>query len=127
MQPKKVQSKLKAERIQDKLKAERIQDKLKAERIQSKLGAARVRELLAQVPGWRVGEDGRSLRRVYELPTLRAAGLFVQLALEIGEAAGQVPSVDLRHLEVTLTVPGSGNEGIAEPDFQLARMLDCHL
>jgi pterin-4a-carbinolamine dehydratase len=110
--------------IRSKLKAERIQDKLKAERIQSKLEVPRLEELLAEVPGWAVGEDGRSLRRVYELPTLRAAGLFVQLATEIGEAAGQVPDVDLRYLEVTLTVAGPANDGIAETDFQLARMLD---
>jgi len=110
--------------VRSKLKAERIQEKLKAERIQSKLGTGRIDELLAEVPGWEVAEDGRSLRRVYELPTLRAAGLFVQLATEVGEAAGQVPDVDLRYLEVTLTVAGAANEGLAETDFRLARMLD---
>ena len=110
--------------VRSKLKAERIQEKLKAERIQSKLGTGRIDELLAEVPGWEVGEDGHSLRRVYELPTLRAAGLFVQLATEVGEAAGQVPDIDLRYLEVTLTVAGSGNEGVTETDFRLARMLD---
>lgn len=113
--------------VRSKLKAERIQEKLKAERIQSKLGVARLGELFAELPGWGLGEDGRSLCRVYELPTLRAATLFVQLAIEIGEAAGHVPDVDLRHLEVTLSVAGSGNEGIAETDFELARMLDCRL
>jgi pterin-4a-carbinolamine dehydratase len=99
--------------VRSKLKAERIQEKLKAERIQSKLGVARLGELFAELPGWWVGDDGRSLLRVYELPTLRAAG--------------HVPDVDLRHLEVTLKVAGSGNEGIAETDFELARMLDCRL
>jgi len=111
--------------VGSKLKAERIQGKLKAERIQSKLAPRRVEALLAEVPGWEVAEDGRSLRRVYELPTLRAAGLLVQLAMEIGEAAGQVPDVELRYLEVTLTVAGSANDGLAESDFRLARMIDA--
>lgn len=37
---------------------------------------------------WEVGEGGRSLRRVDELPSLRAAALLVHLVTEIGEAPG---------------------------------------
>lgn len=122
--PQPIQSELKAERIQEKLKAERIQEKLKAERIQSKLEAARLEELLAQVPEWQVGEDGRSLRRAFRFPSPRAAALFVQLATEVGEAFGRMPKVQLRHPEVVLTVAGADREGIAEADFRLARRID---
>lgn len=122
--PQPIQSELKAERIQSKLKAERIQEKLKAERIQSKLDAPRLVELLAEVPGWEIGEDGRSLRRGYRFPTPSAAGLFAQLAAEVGAANGRTPSVHLRAPEVLLTVPADPKDGIGEADFRLARRLD---
>ena len=110
--------------IHSKLKAERIQSKLKAERIQSKLEAARLAELLAEVPGWEIGEDGRSLRRVYRFPTPRTAALFAQLAIEAGSVDGRSPGVHLRHPEVAVTLPAVPEEGIAEADFRLARQLD---
>lgn len=112
------------ESIQSKLKAERIQEELKAERIQSKLAAPRLAELLAEAPGWEVGEDGRSLRRVYRFPTPRAAGLFAQLAAEVGAADGRTPSVHLRAPEVLLTVCGDARDGLGEADFRLARRFD---
>jgi 4a-hydroxytetrahydrobiopterin dehydratase len=118
---------LKAERIQSKLKAERIQERLKAERIQSQLKAERIQALLSEVPGWEVGEDGASLTRTYDLPSLRASGLFVQLVLKIGEQTGYVPEIAVRYLEVTLTIATAHNEGLTELDFDVARALDSRL
>lgn len=118
---------LKAERIQSKLKAERIQSQLKAERIQSQLKAERIQALLVQVPGWSVAGDGASLTRTYELPTLQAAALFVQLVAAIGEATGYMPDVDLRYLEVELRVATGTDDGLTELDFDVARVLDSRL
>lgn len=111
------------ESIQSKLKAERIQEKLKAERIQSKLEAPRLVELLAEVPGWEIGDDGRSLRRVYRFPGPRAAALFAQLAAEVGAAAGHLPEVHLRGRQVTLVVPAGDGEGVDESHFRFPRSL----
>lgn len=113
--------------LQAKLKAERIQNKLKAERIQSKLKAERIQFLLEEVPGWEPSEDARSLQRTYHLPTLQASGLFVQLVLAIGEADGNVPEITVRHLEVTVDILTSQQEGVTEIDFNLARLIDSRL
>jgi 4a-hydroxytetrahydrobiopterin dehydratase len=113
--------------ISEQLKAERIEAKLKAERIQSQLKAERIQALLSDVPGWEVGEDGASLTRTYDLPSLRAAGLFVQLVLEMGEQTGYVPAIGVRYLEVTLTIATARNEGLTELDFDVARVLDSRL
>lgn len=112
-------SKLKAERIQDKLKAERIQDKLKAGRIQERLG---------EVPGWQPGKRGLALVRTYEVPSIRAAGLLVQLLLEIGESLGYIPRVEVDHLEVTVVVRTSQkSSGVTDLDFDFVRALDSRL
>lgn len=104
--------------------AERIQAQLEEGRIQSRLKPERIQALLAEVPGWSADEDTGSLTRTYEFPTVRAAGLFVQLAAEIGDGMGYVPEVDLRSRAVTVTITSSQEDGLFELDFNVARILD---
>lgn len=106
------------------LKAERIQSKLKAERIQEKLKAERIQERLAEVPGWRASGDPAALTRTYDLPTLRGAGLFVALALEVAEATGYTPEIDVRGCGVTVRVATVPGHGIVDLDFDWAKLLD---
>jgi pterin-4a-carbinolamine dehydratase len=117
-----VSERLKAERIQERLKAERIQERLKAERIQEPLEAARVRERLAELAGWSPSRNGQALQKTFLFPTLRAAGLFVQLVYELGEAAGFVPAIDARYLEVTLRVSTRRGTGVTDLDFDIAHL-----
>lgn len=109
-------------RLTTKLKAERIQEKLKAERIQEKLEAERIQQRLAMLPGWQTSREGSALRKVFELPTLRAATLFVSLVAEVGEAAGFVPVIRMHYLEVTLVIDTDRKEGLTELDFDLAEV-----
>lgn len=107
--------------------AERIQAQLEEERIQSQLKPERIQALLTEVPGWSVGEDPVSLTRTYEFPSVRAAGLFIELVAEVGDSMGYVPAVDLRSLAVTVTITTSQEEGLFELDFNVARILDNRL
>lgn len=116
-----LESPLAAERIQgltERLKAERIQERLKAERIQGRL---------AELPSWRTARRESALARTYGFPTYRAAAAFVALAVEIGEAAGYVPELDLRDREVTLRVATDGEEGLTELDFDVAELFERSL
>lgn len=106
------------------LKAERIQEKLKAERIQQPLKAERIQERLAEIPGWRATDDPTALTRTYDLPTLRGAGLFVDLALETAAATGYAPEIDVRGCEVTVRVATAPGQGISDLDFDWAKLLD---
>lgn len=114
---------LKAERIQSKLKAERIQERLKAERIQHPLAAERIRERLAETPGWAVDEEADALVRSYDQPSLRAAGLFVELVLAIAEPTGYVPRIELHGRQVTVRVATSRGSGITDLDFEWVELL----
>lgn len=108
--------------VAEPLKAERIQSKLKAERIQQPLKAERIQERLAEIPGW--SADPIALTRTYDLPTLRGAGLFVELALETAAATGYVPEIDVREREVTVRVATTPGNGITDLDFDWAKLLD---
>lgn len=108
--------------VSERLKAERIQERLKTERIQEPLAAARIRERLAELPGWSPSRNGQALQKTFLFPTLRAAGLFVQLVYELGEAAGFVPAIDAQYLEVTLRVTTRRGSGVTELDFDLAHL-----
>lgn len=106
------------------LKAERIQEKLKAERIQQPLKAERIQERLAEIPGWRATDDHAALTRTYALPTLRGAGLFVELALETAAATGYTPEIDVRGCAVTVRLAATPGHGLTDLDFEWARILD---
>jgi pterin-4a-carbinolamine dehydratase len=108
--------------VSERLKAERIQERLKAERIQEPLAAARIRERLAELSGWSPSRNGQALQKSFLFPTLRAAGLFVQLVYEVGEAVGFVPDVNARYLEITLRVASSRGSGVTDLDFDLAHL-----
>ena len=108
--------------VSERLKAERIQERLKAERIQEPLAAARIRERLAELSGWSPSRNGQALQKTFLLPTLSAAALFVLLVYELGEAAGFVPAVDARYLEVTLRISTRRGSGVTDLDFDLAHL-----
>ena len=97
---------------------------LKAERIQQPLKAERIQERLAEIPGWSANEDDTALTRTYELPTLRGAGLFVELALEAAAATGHTPEIDVRGREVTVRIATAPGHGITDLDFDCAQLLD---
>ncbi len=119
--PRKITERLKAERIQGAAETARIDERLKAERIQGKLEAERIQGLLAELPGWRLAEDGSALERTHRFPSARAAAAFVNLATEVGEAGDYLPELDLRRREVTLRVAADPAPGLTQRDFDLAR------
>lgn len=102
-------SRLKLERVQQELKSERVQARMMSERIQAGFNA---------LPDAEPADDSRALQRTYLFPTIRAAVAFVALVVELGEAEGYVPEVDLRHLEVTLRVATSAEAGVTELDSE---------
>jgi pterin-4a-carbinolamine dehydratase len=114
---------LKAESIQSKLKAERIQERLKAERIQEPLKAERIQQRLADIPGWALDEEATALVRTYDLPSLRAAGAFVELVLAVGEATDYAPQIDVRGREVTARVATAPGSGVSDLDFDWVELL----
>lgn len=94
------------------------------ERTESKLKAERIQQRLAELPGWEVGEGDGALVKSYVFPTVRAASLFAALVVEMGAAAGHVPTITQRRLKVEVEIATDFDGGLSELDLDLARFFD---
>lgn len=77
-----------------------------------------------ELPGWLTARRDSALEWTSGLPTHRTAAAFVALVVEIGEAGGYVPELDLKGLEVMLRVATDGEEGLTELDFDVAGLFE---
>jgi len=80
-----------------------------------------------ELPAWLTARRDCALEWTSGLPTHRTAAAFVALAVELGEAAGYVPELDLRDREVTLRVATDGEVGLMELDFDVAELFERSL
>jgi 4a-hydroxytetrahydrobiopterin dehydratase len=90
------------------------------------LDPAAAQGLLAQVPGWSIADDGRSLRREWVARDFAAAAGFFREVAAVAEAEGHHPDFHLtgyREVAVDLTTHAVG--GLTENDFILAAKIDA--
>ena len=90
------------------------------------LDAEAVDELLLQVPGWVVANDGRLIRREWTARNFAAAVRFFNDVAELAEAEGHHPDFHLtgyRQVAIDLTTHAVG--GLTENDFILAAKIDA--
>ena len=81
----------------------------------------RVRELLPEVPGWALRDDGRALVRAWRAADFSAALAFFGRVAEVAEAEDHHPDLHLtnyRDVRLELTTHAAG--GLTENDFILA-------
>ena len=87
------------------------------------LSAARA--LLADVPGWELGEDGKAIRRTVQCKNFLDAVSLIQRIAPIAEAEDHHPDLHLtgyRRLMIELSTHAIG--GLSENDFILAAKLN---
>ncbi|MBX9584302.1 MAG: 4a-hydroxytetrahydrobiopterin dehydratase [Gemmataceae bacterium] len=85
------------------------------------LAPDRVRELLAEVPGWQLGPDGRQLVQAWRAADFAAALRFFGRVAEVADAEDHHPDLHLtnfRDVRLELTTHAAG--GLTENDFILA-------
>ena len=84
------------------------------------LSRAEVEERLAELPGWTLSDDGRTLRRVDRLPHLRAAILALHIA-GIQDELDHHSDLTLGYdtLTVAITTHAAGGR-LTSKDFALA-------
>ncbi len=82
-----------------------------------------IEDRLAELPGWRLTEDGCGLTRRYGLPHLAAAILALHIA-RIQDETGHYGELTIGRdrLDVTIATHG-GERPPAEQDFELARRI----
>lgn len=81
--------------------------------------------LVAEVPGWSLPPDGKSIERAWRRKDFRAAFAFAQRVGELAEAEGHHPDLHLtgcRNLRVALTTHAIG--GLSDNDFILAAKIN---
>jgi 4a-hydroxytetrahydrobiopterin dehydratase len=89
------------------------------------LAPDRVRELLAEVPGWQLGPDGRRLVRTWRAADFPAALAFFGRVAGVAEAEDHHPDLhltDYRDVRLELSTHAAG--GLTENDFILAAKID---
>jgi len=83
----------------------------------------RIQNRIDELEGWRQDAVSEMLLRIYRFPSQRAAMAFAALVVEIGEAVGRQPSIELEQSQVRVLVSG-GDAGLDEQAVSLAEQLD---
>lgn len=89
------------------------------------LPAERVRELLAEVPRWRLVDDGKRIARSWRVADFLTALDFFRRIADVAEAEDHHPDLHLtnyRDVAVELWTHAAG--GLTENDFILAAKID---
>jgi 4a-hydroxytetrahydrobiopterin dehydratase len=89
------------------------------------LSAEQVREYLPAVPAWRLGADGKRIRREWRVKDFVTALDFFQRIGQIAEAEDHHPDLHLTgYRNVAIELSTHAINGLSENDFILAAKID---
>jgi 4a-hydroxytetrahydrobiopterin dehydratase len=82
--------------------------------------------LLAQLaPGWRIAEDGRSLRRAFSFPDFYETMAFVNAVAWIANVEDHHPDLEVGYNYCRMTFATHSIGGLSENDFICAAKVDA--
>ena len=87
-----------------------------------KLSTDQINENLASCPGW--ASDGKSITKLFTLPTFADAIAFVTRLAFDAEAADHHPDLKISYRKVTVVWSTHSAGGVTEKDFEGARQSD---
>lgn len=90
-----------------------------------RLAEARVRELLPQVPGWELVEDGRALSRTYTFPDYYRTIAFVNALAFIANREDHHPDLGVHYDRCVVRYSTHDVGGLSENDFICAAKADA--
>lgn len=85
-----------------------------------KLNEARVRELLPQVPGWELAEDGHALVKTFKFADYYRTMAFVNALAYIANAEDHHPDLGVHYNRCVVRFSTHDVGGLSENDFILA-------
>ena len=88
------------------------------------LGADRVRELLREVPGWQVSEDGGTLSKEFRFSHFVGTMVFVNQMAALAEEEGHHPDFCVHYNRLAIQLTTHAIRGLSENDFIMAAKLD---
>jgi 4a-hydroxytetrahydrobiopterin dehydratase len=83
-----------------------------------------VRKYAAQVPGWDVADDDKSISREFAFKDFAEAMQFVNAVAEIAQGEGHHPDIYIFYNKVRLALSTHAIGGLSENDFILASKID---
>lgn len=89
------------------------------------LSRSEAEQLLKDLPGWELADEGRAVRRRWTVSDFMAGMEFLRRVADLAEQEGHHPDVHLtgyRHVSIELTTHAIG--GLSENDFILAAKID---
>ena len=90
------------------------------------LDASRATELLAELaPGWRIAEDGRSLRRAFSFADFYETMAFVNAVAWIANAEDHHPDLEVGYNYCRMAFSTHTVGGLSENDFICAAKVDA--
>ncbi len=90
------------------------------------LPANRATELLAQLAaGWRIADDGKSLRRAYRFADFHETMAFANAVAWIANAEDHHPDLELGYDYCRVTYSTHSTGGLSENDFICAAKIDA--
>lgn len=82
-----------------------------------KLGEARIRELMAQLPGWELAEEGRALVRTFAFADYYRTMSFVNALAHVANAEDHHPDLGVHYDRVVVRFSTHDVGGLSENDF----------
>lgn len=89
-----------------------------------RLSEARVRELLPQVPGWSLAEDGQALTRTFRFDDYHRTMAFVNALAFIAHREDHHPDLGVHYDRVNVRYSTHDVGGLSENDFICAAKAD---
>ncbi len=89
-----------------------------------RLGEARIRELLPQLPGWELTEQGRALSRTFAFPDYYRTMSFVNALAHVANAENHHPDLSVHYDRCVVRWSTHDVDGLSENDFICAAKAD---
>jgi len=89
------------------------------------LSTGEAKELLKQVVGWALGEDGKWLIKQFKFSDFAEAMNFAKKITPVAEREGHHPDVHISYGKVVVELSTHAIKGLSENDFILAAKIDA--
>jgi 4a-hydroxytetrahydrobiopterin dehydratase len=93
--------------------------------VHHRLGEARVHELLPQVPGWELAEDGRALTRTFRFDDYYRTMSFVNALAHMANREDHHPDLGVHYDRCVVRYSTHDVGGLSENDFICAARADA--
>lgn len=89
------------------------------------LTAEQVGEYLAQIPGWKVSEDGKKISKVFSFKNFHETMEFVNKVADIANAEDHHPDMQVSYSKVTVELWTHAIGGLSDNDFIVAAKIEA--